>query len=169
MRTAPTPDARIAHGSSSGLAAYELGAMVRCADGPCGELGRLVIDPLTRSLTHLVVEPHHHHALGRLVPVALATDAGDHIELGCSLRRIRELEYVEETELLPADPWLSAGFPQDGGGRARHGGSRSPRLAAARGGRTPGRARSTAKATCGAPKSRSTGSITSTAQACTCR
>lgn len=47
----------------------ELGTKVECADGACGEVGDVVIDPLRRVVTHLVVEPHHRHELARLVPV----------------------------------------------------------------------------------------------------
>ena len=39
---------------------------------PTGHLGRSatsVIDPRRRTLTHLVVEPHHRHHLARLVPI----------------------------------------------------------------------------------------------------
>ena len=57
-------------------ARYEIGATVTCSDGPGGELSRIVIDPIRHSVTHLIVEPHHRHALARLVPVGLAGPGG---------------------------------------------------------------------------------------------
>ena len=36
----------------------DLGSAVHSADGVYGELADVVIDPLTRRVTHLVVEPH---------------------------------------------------------------------------------------------------------------
>ena len=47
----------------------------RCEDGPCGELGRVVADPIKRAVAHLVVEPHHRDALARLVPTTEAEAA----------------------------------------------------------------------------------------------
>ena len=36
---------------------YEIGVQAYCQDGECGELARVVIDPIKRAITHLVVEP----------------------------------------------------------------------------------------------------------------
>jgi sporulation protein YlmC with PRC-barrel domain len=47
----------------------QLGSVVHCPDGVYGELADVVIDPLKRQVTHLVVAPHHRHDLARLVPV----------------------------------------------------------------------------------------------------
>ena len=68
-------------------------ADVACTDGDCGELKRVVIDPIQRELTHLVVEPPHRHGNGRLVPVALvdATTTG-RITLRCTLTEFHALE-----------------------------------------------------------------------------
>jgi NADH:ubiquinone oxidoreductase subunit D len=50
---------------------FTIGAEARCRDGYCGEVIRVVMDPLTRTVTHLVVEPEHRQGLGRLVPLEL--------------------------------------------------------------------------------------------------
>jgi hypothetical protein len=63
---------------------FEIGAEVSCSDGACGELSRVVVDPVARTITHLVVEPAHGHAPGRLVPVGLA-QTGSH-----GIRRLAE-------------------------------------------------------------------------------
>src|SRR5262249_55116519 len=51
---------------------FMIGARARCTDGHCGEVRRLVIDPATGTVTHLVIEPGHRQEAGRLVPVHLA-------------------------------------------------------------------------------------------------
>jgi hypothetical protein len=93
-------------------ARYEIGATVTCSDGPGGELSRIVIDPITCSVTHLIVEPHHRHALARLVPVDLAESRKDDVQLRCTRAQLHDLQYAQETEFLPIDPWMAA-YPGD--------------------------------------------------------
>jgi len=45
---------------------FIIGSEVACSDGVCGDLRRVVIDPVARAVTHLVVEPRHR-AGGHLV------------------------------------------------------------------------------------------------------
>ena len=54
----------------SGPTEFTIGSEVSSSDGACGELRRVVIDPVARALTHLVVEPKHGRAKGHLVPIA---------------------------------------------------------------------------------------------------
>jgi sporulation protein YlmC with PRC-barrel domain len=99
---------------------YDIGAPLGCEDGPCGELSRIVVDPITRAVTHLVVEPHHRHALGRLVPVAMVAADGRDLRLRCTLAVFRALQYAEETEFLPPDDsTMSTGY--FGGGMSYQG------------------------------------------------
>ena len=102
---------------------FMIGAQVSCADGACGEVTRVVIDPVAREITHLVVEPAGRQGLGRLVPVDLAdvTDSG--IRLRCTLADFEKLDPAEETQFVPGTrgyaaygpeqvlswPWLSLG------------------------------------------------------------
>jgi hypothetical protein len=92
---------------------YAIGAPVRCQDGPCGELSRLVVDPIQRAVTHLIVEPHHHHALARLVPVAIVEVDDGTLLLRCSSAKFRALQHAEEIEFLPpldpTEPMLNSG------------------------------------------------------------
>ena len=46
-----------------------LGEPVSALDGPFGELADIVIDPHSRVVTHVVIEPRHHHYQARLVPI----------------------------------------------------------------------------------------------------
>jgi sporulation protein YlmC with PRC-barrel domain len=79
----------------------ELGCPVRCADQDGGELGDVVIDPVARRVTHLVVQPRHRHSLARLVPIELAHAGGDGtISLDCSVEELRRFEAVDELAYL---------------------------------------------------------------------
>ncbi|HKI66341.1 MAG TPA: hypothetical protein VJ989_03640 [Solirubrobacterales bacterium] len=55
---------------------FTIGSDVSCSDGARGELKRVVVDPVARALTHLVVEPKHGGGAGRLMPVDLVSSAG---------------------------------------------------------------------------------------------
>jgi sporulation protein YlmC with PRC-barrel domain len=81
----------------------ELGSPVRCTDESLGELADVVIDPTTRRVTHLVVQPQHEHRLARLVPVELA-EAGDEarpeIALRCTVEEVRRFAPVQEFAYL---------------------------------------------------------------------
>ncbi len=81
---------------------FTIGAEVRCSDGPCGRLSRLIVEPGTQAVTHLVVEPQHREA-GRLVPVGLAQPLAGGVRLSCSRAEFAALEPAEEQELLPSD------------------------------------------------------------------
>jgi sporulation protein YlmC with PRC-barrel domain len=81
----------------------ELGKPVRCTDDVFGELADVVIDPLTKRVTHLVVQPHGEHEQARLVPIELAEggDNGAHeISLRCTVEDVRKLEHVQEFAYL---------------------------------------------------------------------
>ena len=49
---------------------FTIGARASCTDGHCGEVRRLIIDPATETVTHLVIQPGHRQEAGRLVPYA---------------------------------------------------------------------------------------------------
>jgi len=42
---------------------FVIGSAVACTDRICGQLVRVVVDPIACSLAHLVVEPKHHRVL----------------------------------------------------------------------------------------------------------
>jgi uncharacterized protein YrrD len=79
----------------------ELGVKVRCTDDVLGELADVVIDPVKKRVTHLVVEPHHEHREARLIPVDLANGGEEgEISLDCSLEEARKFPTVEEVAYL---------------------------------------------------------------------
>ena len=84
----------------------DLGSPVRCTDDAFGELADVVIDPETRRVTHLVVQPHHRDEQARLVPVdrARAGEASDAtISLGCTVGEMSEFELVRESAYVRLD------------------------------------------------------------------
>jgi sporulation protein YlmC with PRC-barrel domain len=80
---------------------YVIGTEVVCSDGACGELRRVVIDPVARAITHLVVEPKHRKGCGHLVPIGLVTAADEtEIRLQSDLHEFHLLEDAEESEYI---------------------------------------------------------------------
>lgn len=79
----------------------DLGAEVRCSDTALGQLTDIVIDPTTRRVTHLVVEPKQGYFTPRLVPVELV-GSGDAIPivLTCTLEEAGKLDHAEEIAYL---------------------------------------------------------------------
>ena len=69
---------------------FAMGATANCADGPGGKVSRVIIDPATETVTHLVIEPKYHLAVGRLVPLDLVDSAAGGIRLRCTRGRVRQ-------------------------------------------------------------------------------
>ena len=79
---------------------FALGATASCVDGPGGRVSRVILDPATETVTHLVIAPKHRLGVDRLVPLALVdTTAGD-IRLRCTVEEFGQLEPAQETELV---------------------------------------------------------------------
>ena len=80
---------------------FSIGSEVACSDGVCGDLRRVVIDPVARALTHLVVEPRHRPGTGHLVAIDLVASTTEGIQLRCTTSEFEALEDAEETRFLP--------------------------------------------------------------------
>ena len=78
---------------------FEMGAQASCSDGSCGEVRRAILDPASRTVTHLVIEPRHDRAKGRLVPLDLVDATGPEVRLNCTLAEFERLEPSEEVDL----------------------------------------------------------------------
>jgi sporulation protein YlmC with PRC-barrel domain len=81
----------------------ELGKSVRCTDGVVGKLSDIVIDPINKRVTHLVVRPQDGADDAHLVPIELAHGAregSDEISLRCSVDDVRKLDNVREFAYL---------------------------------------------------------------------
>jgi sporulation protein YlmC with PRC-barrel domain len=62
---------------------------------------QVVVDPLKKTVTHVVVEPDHRQGLGRLVPVDWVNGGGEKVDLRCTKAEFDALEQAEETQFLP--------------------------------------------------------------------
>jgi hypothetical protein len=82
---------------------FTIGSQVSCTDGVCGELRRVIVDPVARELTHLAVQPEDRLDLARLVPLDLVDTVGEQIRLRCSIAEFKRLGAAEETHFLPGD------------------------------------------------------------------
>jgi hypothetical protein len=81
---------------------FIIGTEVACNDGDLGELTRVVVDPIARAITHLVVEPKHRGDAGHLVPIELVAWAReDEIRLRCTSSGFSALDEAEETHFVP--------------------------------------------------------------------
>jgi uncharacterized protein YrrD len=78
----------------------ELGCPVTCADAPFGELADIVIDPRSRRIVHLVVQPNGHHSRARLVPVERARSAESGLALDCTVAELEAMDLVFESAYL---------------------------------------------------------------------
>lgn len=93
-----------------GQAEFRIGCEVCLPDGSSyGRLLRLVVDPVARQVSHLVVEPSQQ-PVGRLVPVDLVAKGGDKVVLSCGEETVDKLEEAEETRFVQgdADEWGAA-------------------------------------------------------------
>ncbi len=94
---------------------FTIGAKVSCRGGHCGKLTRVIIDPIRRTLTDIVVEPHNG-TLGRLVPLHLVEDStSEQIDLSCTLHEFDRLDPSEEADYFPMDNYYGSYY----GGYAR--------------------------------------------------
>jgi sporulation protein YlmC with PRC-barrel domain len=84
----------------AGETEFAMGAEASCADGPAGKVTRVIIDPATETVTHLVIEPKYRLGAGRLVPLDLVDATADGIRLRCTVEEFGALEAAEETEVV---------------------------------------------------------------------
>ena len=90
---------------------FTIGAEASCTDGVCGEVTRVVVDPVARAVTHLVIEPRHRRGLARLVPLALVGATAADIRLRCTIAEFERLDSAEETQFVPGSPGYTAYGP----------------------------------------------------------
>lgn len=81
---------------------FTIGARVDCTDGAGGKVCWVVIDPIARAVTHLVVEPRRRKGPKRLVPLDLLDPTTGGVRLRCTEAELEELPAAEETHFLGA-------------------------------------------------------------------
>jgi sporulation protein YlmC with PRC-barrel domain len=106
---------------------FVIGASVRSTDEACGHVIRVIVDPIGRTVTHLVVGPRHEHGqhIDRLVPVDLVQSTADGIQLSCTKADFDQLDPAEETHFVagtehpdyaPEHTWGWPWYAMGGGG-----------------------------------------------------
>src|SRR5689334_24279318 len=88
---------------------FTIGARASCTDGHCGVVRRLIIDPATETVTHLVIQPGHRQGAGRLVPVHLVETTDGVIRLRCTRAEFDRLDHAAERALVagPESPQIA--------------------------------------------------------------
>jgi hypothetical protein len=82
---------------------FMIGARASCTDGHCGEVRRLIIDPASEIVTHLVIQPGHRQEAGRLVPVHLVESADGEIRLRCTRAEFDNLDHAVERDMVAGE------------------------------------------------------------------
>ena len=96
----------------------ELGCPVHCLDASYGVLDDVVIDPISRRVTHVVVQPKNRHDRARLVPIerAHAADSGIAVDYSVAdlelVERVAESEYLRLGKFPVADPDWEVGVEE---------------------------------------------------------
>ena len=84
---------------------FTLGARASCPNGFCGVVSGTIVDPATRTITHLVIEPENE-TVARLVPLDLVEGTADDVRLRCPLDEFGRLDPAEK---VLGDTWSGAG------------------------------------------------------------
>ena len=95
----------------------DLDMSVTCVDGPFGELADVVIDPETRRLTHVVVQPHDRQERARLTPIngARGGDESEGIALECTIAKLSQSGSIQESAYLRIGEHIEGGSDWDVG------------------------------------------------------
>ncbi len=89
---------------------------VDATDGHVGRLADVVVDPVARSVTHLVVRRAHAiHPRSHLVPVAAASVEGDRLRLTWTREQLEASEPIDETDFVRLGGWPHRGEDWDVG------------------------------------------------------
>ena len=73
----------------------------------------MVVDPVAKEVTHLVIEAKHREGLGRLVPLDLIDATRSEVTLKCDLATFENLEMAEEIQFMPGSVGYAAYEPKD--------------------------------------------------------
>lgn len=92
-----------------------LGQPVNATDGKFGELGDIIVDPHTKTVTHLVVEPHKQHHQARLVPIGIVNELAGVLHVELDIVHLRRLEQVAVADYVPLGQPIELGDKWDVG------------------------------------------------------
>ena len=89
-------------------------AGVECTDGKCGVSTHVVINPISKEVTHLVVKQKGAPHIERLVPVEWVTQATSNlIQLECTREKFGRQEAFTETEFVKLEPSAMPSYPPE--------------------------------------------------------
>jgi hypothetical protein len=77
------------------------GDPISCVDGPCGSIGRLFVEPTSKRITHVAVQPDGLLDTGRFVPIGLVRPVKHGLGLSCTLAEFSAMTPDEHSQLLP--------------------------------------------------------------------
>lgn len=83
-----------------------LNAAVTCTDGPCGKTTNVVVNPVTHTVTHIVLEDKSLPGnTTRLVPVSnVASTSGQSVTLGCTKAEVAKMPPFAVTDFVQQTP-----------------------------------------------------------------
>lgn len=90
-----------------------LGQPVLASDGLFGELGDIIIDPIAKTVTHIVAEPHHKHHQARLVPIWLVVESTRGLTVGLDTKHLRQLKTVAYSDYVKLGEAIDVGDDWD--------------------------------------------------------
>ena len=98
----------------------DLDTPVSCADGACGVVADVIIDPVSRRLTHFVLEPKDDRSGARLIPVdaSCAAAGTEGVALDWTIadvgrcKPIHEAAYLRMGEVVSSGPDWSVGIQE---------------------------------------------------------
>jgi len=83
----------------------DIGTRVLCEGELCGELGKLIVDPDTQRVTHLIVERGFLRNIDRVVPVSAVGQTKDQdVHLSIGIDELEEYPEYRETEFSQPTP-----------------------------------------------------------------
>jgi uncharacterized protein YrrD len=81
-----------------------INAKVKCQNQECGKIICVIINPISRLITHIVVQEKGFVGIERLIPVEKILESQtDQITLRCSLDEFSKFESFEETHYIGGD------------------------------------------------------------------
>jgi uncharacterized membrane protein len=76
-------------------------AAVECTDGPCGQSTTLIVNPVTETVTHVVVKEKVPPHTQRMVPLEQVIETtSESIKLGCTEAEFKQMESFTETQFV---------------------------------------------------------------------
>lgn len=84
-----------------------LGQPVNATDGVFGELAEIVVDPHTKAVTHIVVQPRQKQHQARLAPMWLVTEDDGRLTVNLDIAHIRRLERVAASDYINLDETIN--------------------------------------------------------------